>query len=134
MIMSNHLRNVVCFCPVCDREKDMICREREHVPCPWCGIEMEQRWWLRVSQKATVWDQHEWATVFKDRDGKFSFPARADKPTPEGYERITIKSDVEMARVEREANVRSERRWFNSGSGSGHDTQELPELPFRVAR
>lgn len=115
----------MCFCPVCNKERDVVCRERDSVPCSWCGMEMEQHWWKRRAQIATVWDQREWATVFKKPDGSYSFPMKSDKPTPEGCERITVRSDAEMARVEREAGVLSERRWFNSGSGDGHDTSPL---------
>jgi hypothetical protein len=132
MTKRNCLRNVVCYCPVCDRETDVLCREDDRIRCPWCEIEMEQHWWKRRTQQATVWDKSEWATVFKKPDGSFSFPARADKPTPEGCERITIRSDAEMARVERESGTRNERRWFDRGSAGGFDTQDLPALPFRM--
>ncbi len=87
---------------------------------------MLQHWWARSNQRATVWDKSEWATVFKKPDGSYSFPAIADKPTPPDCERITIKSDAEMARVEKAANVRSERRWFDKGSGNGHDDKLAP--------
>lgn len=123
---------VVTYCPACEKEKDILCREQERVFCPWCGLEMEQHWWKRRTQAATVWHPQEWATVFKKQDGTYSFPMKADKPTPVGCERITIKSDAEMARVERSAGVRSERRWFDTGSANGHDTNDLPPLPFGV--
>lgn len=87
---------------------------------------MEQQWWARRSRNATVWHQSEWATVFRKPDGSYSFPARADKATPQGCERITIRSDAEMAQVERAAGVRSERRWYDRGSGSGFDDQHTP--------
>jgi hypothetical protein len=133
MSANNCLRNVVCYCSACDTRRDVICREDDVVNCYVCSSPMEQHWWERQPRQATVWNPNEWATVFKKPDGTFSFPMKADKPTPPGCERITIRSDAEMARIERAARVRSERRWFDSGSGGGHDTEDLPPLPFAPA-
>jgi hypothetical protein len=84
----------------------------------------EQQWWKRRSQTATVWHPDETAVVFKKPDGTYSFPGRNDKPTPPGCERIEIRSDRDMARLEAAAGVRSEARWFDRGSGRGHDGDE----------
>ena len=121
-------RNVTCLCPM-GCEFDVIAAVDAEVFCPEHKLPSEQQWWRRSSQRETVWDRSEWATVFKASDGKYRFPGRADAPTPAGYARITIKSDADMARVEHEAGVRSERRWFDRGSGNGHDTRDLPPLP-----
>ncbi len=134
MSTENCLRNVVCHCLACNRESDRMCRECDVVLCDNCNTPMEQQWWKRKAQIATVWHSSEWATVFKKPDGSYSFPARADKATPEGCERITIRSDTEMAKVERDAGVRNERRWYDRGSASGFDTKDLPALPFAVRR
>jgi hypothetical protein len=114
-------RLVDIYCAPCDYRTECICAEDEVVCCPHCLSPMEQQWWARRRQQATVWDPSEWATVFKRTDGTYSFPMKADKPTPPGCERITIKSDAEMAWVEREAGVRSERRWYDKGSAAGFD-------------
>lgn len=130
--MSNHLRNVVVYCPVCNRESDRICRENETVLCDWCGIAMEQHWWKRATRDNTQWDEKDAVVVFKKPDGTYSYPAVNTKPTPPGCERITMRSLREVERHEREAGVLSEIAHFDRGSGNGHDTRPLPELPFRV--
>lgn len=129
--MSNYLRNTVCYCPTCNRETDKVCRENDTVLCT-CGTAMEQHWWKRTTRDATVWHPSEWATVFRKPDGTFSYPMKAEKPTPAGCERIIIRSDADAARHESESGTRMERRWFDYGSGNGFDTRPLPELPFRV--
>lgn len=130
--MSNHLRNVVVYCPVCNKESDRICREQDIVLCAWCGIPTEQHWWKRMTRQRTEWDEKDAVVVFKKPDGTFSYPAVNTKPTPEGCERIVMRSLREVEAHERTANVRSEIAWFDRGTANGHDTQSLPELPFRV--
>ena len=129
--MSNHLRNVVVYCPVCDKESDRVCRENEIVLCA-CGAAMEQHWWKRTTRQRTEWDEKDAVVVFKKPDGTFSYPAVNTKPTPDGCERIVMRSLREVEAHERTANVRSEIAWFDRGTANGHDTQALPELPFRV--
>jgi len=130
--MSNYLRNVVCWCPVCDKEKDIICRQQEKVFCEWCGLEMEQHWWKRQAKSLTQWAERDSVLIFRKPDGTYSYPAVNTKPTPEGHERILLRSLREVERHEREAGVRSEIAYFDRGSGNGHDTNDLPPLPFGV--
>jgi len=132
--VSDCLRNVVCFCPVCDKEADRICREREAVFCNWCGLEMEQQWWKRTTAKDAQWSDKDAVVVFRKPDGSYSYPAVNTKPTPEGCERVVMRSLREVERHEREAGVRSEIAWFDKGSANGHDTKDLPPLPFGVRR
>jgi hypothetical protein len=93
---------------------------------------MEQRWWLREARQNTQWSEAEAVVVFRKPDGSYSYPARNDKPTPEGCERLVMRSLREVEAHERRAGVRSEIAHFDAGSGNGHDTQELPQLPFRI--
>ena len=130
--MSNYLRNVVCYCPVCDRERDVICREDDVVNCVTCNSPMGQRWWERQTRQSTQWDEKDAVVVFRKPDGSYSYPAVNTKPTPDGCERIVMRSLREVETHERVANVRSEIVHFDRGSGNGFDTQSLPELPFRV--
>lgn len=114
-----------CHCASCDKTFERICEPHEIVVCE-CGAACEQRWWERSSNRGGEWHPSETAVVFKKADGTYSFPARADKPTPAGCERIEIRSDRQMAAIEKAANVRSERRWYDSGSGRGFD-DHLPK-------
>jgi hypothetical protein len=130
--MSNYLRNVVCYCPRCDRERDVICREDDIVPCPTCHAAMEQRWWQRITRDNTQWSEKDAVVVFRKPDGTFSYPAVNTKPTPEGCERIVMRSLREVEAHERSAGVRSEIAWYDRGSGNGHDSKDLPPLPFSM--
>lgn len=132
--MSNYLRNVVCHCPACDKETDRICREQEIVFCNWCGLAMEQRWWLRTAARDAQWSDADAVVVFKKPNGSFSYPARNDKKTPEGCERVVMRSLREVERHEKEAGVLSEIAHFDRGSANGHDTKDLPSLPFGMRR
>jgi hypothetical protein len=93
---------------------------------------MDQHWWKRTTRNRTEWDEKDAVVVFKKPDGTFSYPAINSKPTPEGCERIVMRSLREVEAHERIANVRSEIAWFDRGTANGFDTQSLPELPFRV--
>lgn len=126
-------RMVYCLCPL-EHEFEAMCDPDAEVLCPEHLIPCQQLWWQPSRRRAaTVWDKSEWAYVDRKADGSYSFPMRPDlKPPPEGYERITVKSDQEMARVEREAKVRSERRWYDKGSGQGFDDHTPSHLPARV--
>lgn len=49
--------------------------------------------------------------VFKDKNtGKFIFPGRSDKPTPEGCERIELRNAPEVRNFERKFNEESLRK------------------------
>jgi hypothetical protein len=132
MSAKNCLRNIVAYCPVCDRETDVLCREDDRIRCPWCEIEMEQHWWKRQARTAAQWSDADAVVVFRKPDGSFSYPAVNSKPTPEGCERIVMRSLREVEAHEKQAGVRSEIAWFDRGSGNGNDTQDLPSLPFRM--
>ena len=93
---------------------------------------MDQHWWKRTTRQRTEWDEKDAVVVFKKPDGSYSFPAINTKQCPEGWEKIVARSDHEVAAIERASNTLNESRWFDRGSGNGHDTQSLPELPFRV--
>lgn len=95
---------------------------------------MEQDWWTPSShQPSTVWCKAETAVVHRRIDGQgssevplYRFPMKTDAPLPQGYERVEVRSDRDMARVEREAGVRSEVRWYDRGSGRGHEVEQTP--------
>jgi hypothetical protein len=129
-----------CLNPGCETVVERVCDEDDHPPCPTCSTPMEQDWWTPSSHRpATVWCKAETAVVHRRIDGQgskdvplYRFPMKAEAPVPRGYERVEVRSDVQMARVEREAGVRSEVRWYDRGSGRGHES-DLPPVP-RLSR
>lgn len=82
--------------------------------------EMEQVL-LPRQRKRTQWDERDAVVVFRKPDGTYSYPAVNNKPTPQGCERIVMRSLREVEAFEKRANVRSEIAWYDRGSGRGHD-------------
>ena len=71
--MSNCLRNVVCYCPACGSERDVICRENDVVLCKTCHkTPMEQHWWKRTTRDNTQWSEADAVVVFRKPDGSYS--------------------------------------------------------------
>ena len=98
-----------------------------------CGEPFEQLWWERPTRQSAEWAANEQVLVFRKPDGTYSYPGRSDKPTPPGFERILIKSDREMAKHEREANVVHERRHYDS-NGRGMDDDRTLAPMFKGLR
>lgn len=93
-----------------------------------CGHELQVGDWpfcesghSRAPRHDAEWDDHTAVTVFRKPDGSYSYPMRADAPTPSGYERVTLRSMQALQRFEKQAGVRSHMAWFDEGSGRGHD-------------
>lgn len=78
-------------------------------------------------RRSTVWDKSEEIVIFRKPDGTFSFPARNDHATPPGCERIIARCDADVAKIEAMTGTRSERRWFDRGSG--RDFSDEPSRP-----
>lgn len=76
-----------------------------------------------MNRRNAQWSDKDAVVVFLKPDGTYSYPARNDKATPSGCERVEIKSLRELERFERKANVRSEVAWYDRGSGNSaeHD-------------
>lgn len=108
------------------------------ITCPTCGLIMTDVFVQRTPDRiicscgneATImlgtadrrpWRPSEEVVVFRKPNGEFSFPTRNDKPTPPGCERLTARSDRELAAIEHLTSTRSEVRWFDRGSGRGFD-------------
>ena len=113
-------RLVDCCCPE-GCEFEVFCGEAEPVTCPSHGLVCEQLWWQRPRRKRTEWDESDSVVVFKKPDGSYSYPARNDKPTPPGCERLVMRSLAAIRRHEASAGVRSEIADYDHGSGSGHE-------------
>jgi hypothetical protein len=88
--------------------------------CPQCGAAMD-RIWSVLGTRPTQWAESEAIVIFRKPDGTFSFPARNDKPTPPGCERIVGRSDREVAKIEQMTKTLNHNRWFDNGSGRGFD-------------
>lgn len=116
-------RMIDVYCRVCDvLMPDMMADERDELRCPQCGSVMEQQWWPKRRRERTQWDERDAVVVFRKPDGTFSFPARNDKPTPPGYERLVARSDREVAALEKLTGTHNERRWYDS-NGRGFDDE-----------
>ena len=113
-------------CPGCETERaDQFLEPEDRPACPTCNMAMEQIWW-RMRRKPAQWAEA--AVVFvnptaSDPALRTRYPGRNDLPTPKGYERVEIRSDAEMGRFERQYQVLNESRWFDRGSGRGHDDE-----------
>ncbi len=115
-------RNIDLHCDSCGHNLvDRFTAENETVRCGKCGAVMTHVWWSRPKKAFTEWPEGEAAVVFEKPDGTFSFPGRNDKPCPPGWTRHVARSDRQMAQLERMTGTRSEARWFDRGSGRGHD-------------
>jgi|SRR5579859_3650726 len=124
------MRNVDVECPCGPHQFEKICSPDEEVLCPEHGLPCVQLWWQPSRKRErTVWSDCEAVVVFKKPDGTYSFPARASKPCPPGWTRIVARSDREIAKIEREAGVRHERRWYDSNGRGAED-----ELTSRSVR
>lgn len=123
-------RLVNCYCSKCDITHEIICDEDAIVKCAQCHGPLEQRWWEKARvQDRTQWDEKDAVVVFRKPDGTFSFPARNDKPTPEGCERIVARSDKEVAAIERMTGTLNAARWHDNTDANSFDTGPLPPLP-----
>jgi len=113
-------------CPSCAKEMaDQFLSDSVTVKCE-CGSDMEQIWWKRRTQRSTCWDEKEAVVIFErlnpiDEASRFSFPARADKPTPPGMIRHVARSDREVGQLERMTKTLNQDRWYDR-NGKGFDT------------
>jgi hypothetical protein len=90
--------------------------------CPQCHMAMERAYYVSRRQHASQWSDRDAVVVFKDANGRVSYPARNDKATPAGYERIVIRSLPEMNKFEREHKVVNEAMHFNRNGRGMDDT------------
>lgn len=119
-------RLVDIYCGVCDLLYESICEEDAAVNCRQCGGPAEQRWWPSRRRERTQVDEKDAVVVFRKPDGTFSYPAVNTKPTPEGCERLVLRSAAEVEKFERLAGVRNESLWFNNGNGCDGDSTMRP--------
>jgi hypothetical protein len=76
----------------------------ESLPCQECGKAAEMVFLSRVARASAFRDP---IVVFKDlKTGKYRFPGRSDKATPEGFERVEMRNVPEARKFEQEMNRR----------------------------
>lgn len=122
-------RLVILHCTPCNISTEAMCEEDEEYCCATCGSPCEQQWWARSPRDRTQADEKDSVVVFRKPDGTYAYPAVNTKPTPEGCERIVLRTAAEVERHEREAGVRNESLWFNSGNGCDGDSTMRPVAP-----
>ena len=90
--------------------------------------------YLPKRQANTAFGSNETAVIWEHPGtGDTKWPGRNDAPMPtryqqQGYVRRELRSDADFARLERDKGVRSERRWFDRGSGRSFDNDgRLPD-------
>lgn len=109
-------------CHACNHQiRDQFFMEvPDEFPCPKCGAKMDRAWYLPRRER-TEWDMRDAVVVFKKSDGSISYPGRNDSPTPQGCERVVMRSLRAVEKFEREHGVKNEAVWFDKGSGRGFD-------------
>ncbi len=87
--------------------------------CGHCGGESEEVWWGIRSTHDAQWGDRDAVVVFRDAaTGNIRYPGRNDRPTPAGYERLTMRSLREVEAFEKSAKVTCEAMHYDSGSGT----------------
>lgn len=82
---------------------------------------------LPQSRSYAQWSDKDAVVVYKKPDGSYSYPGRNDLPTPQGCERVVMRSLREVQQFEKTSGTRSEMAWFDKGSGRGFD--DIPQEP-----
>jgi len=111
---------------------DVMADESQEIRCPQCLTVMIQEWWPKARRERTCWSDAESVVVFRKPDGSIDYPARNDKPTPAGYERIVMRSDREVARFERDHGVVNHRRHYDSNGRGIDDQMPSPRVSERI--
>ncbi len=114
-------RMLDCVCHSCGHEfRDKFFMEvPDVIPCPSCGAAMDRLWSVSRRER-TCWDERDAILVFRKPDGSLSYPARNDKPTPPGCERVVMRSLQEVNKFERAHHVCCEAMHYDrNGRGYG---------------
>ena len=87
---------------------------------------MEILWQASHQHDAVVHKSERTALYYSPKEKKWQYPATNNQPIPDrlrkrGYERVEFSSLHSIKQHEKQANVRSERAWFDKGSGRGFD-------------
>lgn len=77
--------------------------------CPACGARAV-RVFLPRHRNAQNFDP---VVIFRGPKGKVRFPGRSDAPTPQGYERVELRTSHEVHKFEREMNAKEMSKYQN---------------------
>lgn len=114
-------------CSACGQIKKNLHLENNGRRCPQCRKgHMEILWSTHYQRDAAVHTSERTALFYSAKEKKFSYPGRNDQPVPgrlkkRGYERVEFPSLRAIEQHERQTNTRSERAWFDKGSGRSFD-------------
>lgn len=101
----------------------------EHTPCI-CGRGVYEIYWSSKRTRDAAVHARERAVVWRHPGtGEVRYPGRNDVQMParyrrQGFERHEMPSLRALESFERTANVRSEKAWFDPGTGRGFDDKE----------
>lgn len=94
--------------------------------CNCVGGRLEILWRTSHQRDAAVHSKERTALYYSAKEGKWQYPGSNDQPVPDrlkrrGYERVEFNSLRDIERHEKQAGVRSEKAWFDAGTGRGFD-------------
>lgn len=106
------------ICPSCDKtwHDVFVSRVPDRIICE-CGA---QAFVAIGTPSRQPWHERDSIVVFKDANGNIRYPGRNDTPTPSGYERVVMRSLLEVDKFEREHHVVNEAMHFDR-NGRGMD-------------
>lgn len=93
---------------------------------PNCYGKWEILWQSTSARDAAVHSKERTALLYSPKERKWQYPATNDQPVPDrlrkrGYERVEFSSLRSIEQHEKRTGTRSEKAWFDSGSGRGFD-------------
>lgn len=114
-------RLVDLVCKICGKEEHdkffMILPDA--FQCGACGGVSDEVWWGARKNRDAQWGDRDAVVVFRNPStGEYRYPGRNDRPAPEGYETITMRSLREVEAFEKQAKVTCEAMHYDSGSGT----------------
>lgn len=90
--------------------------------CEHCRFPMVRAYYVSRTSRNAEWSDRDAVVVFKDASGKISYPARNDKPTPAGCERVVMRSLAAVTNFERQHKVTNEAMHFDRNGRGVDDT------------
>jgi hypothetical protein len=117
-------------CPVCESIRYGV-TVADHVSCLECPAEMEILWSFSGPRVTSVNPTERIVVYENPATGEVKYPPRNDQPIPaqyakQGFQKRELSTLAEVHKFEKEKGVRSERAWFDKGSGRDFDSAWRP--------